>query len=90
MSTASAGAPGPVVAVVNYTDRVPSGLLSAGEEATLRAASTRERLEAILPEAEVALIWDYKSDLLKGSWGTRPESELGPCRRRGGGRASFS
>ncbi len=69
MSTHGVGAPAPVVAVVNYTDQVPEELLSlVGEEATLRAASTKERLDAILPEAEIALIWAYKSDLLEGSW----------------------
>ena len=69
MSTPGADAPGPVVAVVNYTEQVPDGLSSlVGGEATLRAASNRAELDAILPEAEIALIWAYKSDLLEGSW----------------------
>lgn len=58
----------PVVAVVGYTDRVPSKLAVVGEEAVLRAASTREGLESILPDAQIALIWNYKSGLLKESW----------------------
>lgn len=62
------GESGPVVAVVSYTDRVPSKLAAVGEEAILKAACTRERLDVILPEAEVALIWNYKSGLLKESW----------------------
>ena len=58
-----------MVAVVNYTEQVPDGLSSlVGGEATLRAASNRAELDAILPEAEIALIWAYKSDLLEGSW----------------------
>ena len=69
MSTPGADAPGPVVVVVNYTEQVPDGLSSlVGAEATFRAASTKARLDAILPEAEIALIWAYKSDLLEGSW----------------------
>ena len=60
--------PLPVVAVVSYGDRVPSKLALVGDEARLRAASTRERLDAILPEAEIALIWNYKSGLLAESW----------------------
>ena len=69
MSTLGADAPGPVVVVVNYTEQVPDGLSSlVGGEATFRAASTKARLDAILPEAEIALIWAYKSDLLEGSW----------------------
>lgn len=62
------GESGPVVAVVSYTDQVPSKLAAVGEEAILKAACTRDRLDAILPEAEVALIWNYKSGLLKESW----------------------
>lgn len=60
--------PAPVVAVVGYTERVPSKLALIGEEARLRAACTKEGLDAILPEADVALIWNYKSGLLKESW----------------------
>lgn len=69
MSPSGAGSSAPVVAVVNYTDTPPERLSSlVGEEATLRAASTRARLDAILPDAEIALVWAYKSDLLEGSW----------------------
>lgn len=58
-----------MVAVVNYSDEAPERLSSlVGKEATLRAASTRATLEAILPDAEIALVWAYKSDLLEGSW----------------------
>ena len=60
--------PAPVVAVVSYTARVPSKLALIGEEADLRAACTRERLEAILSVADIALVWNYKSGLLKESW----------------------
>lgn len=58
----------PVVAVVSYTEKVPSKLSVVAGEAVLRAACTRERLDAILPEADIALIWNYKSGLLKESW----------------------
>jgi phosphoglycerate dehydrogenase-like enzyme len=58
----------PVVAVVSYTERVPSKLSVVGEEAHLLAACTKERLDAILPKADIALIWNYKSGLLKESW----------------------
>lgn len=58
----------PVVAVVSYTEKVPSKLSVVGGEATLRAACTRGRLDAILPEADIALIWNYKSGLLRESW----------------------
>ena len=69
MSPSGAGSSAPVVAVVNYTDTPPERLSSlVGDEATLRAASTRARLEAVLPDAEIALVWAYKSDLLEGSW----------------------
>jgi len=69
MNPTGAGASGPVVAVVNYTDTPPERLSSlVGAEATLRAASTKEGLDAILPDAEIALVWAYKSDLLEGSW----------------------
>lgn len=57
-----------MVAIVNYTDRIPRSLAKAGQEATLRAASTREDLEVILPDADVVLMWDFKSSLLKESW----------------------
>ena len=57
-----------MVAVVSYGDRTPSKLSLVGDEARLRAASTRERLDAILPLAEIALIWNYKSGLLAESW----------------------
>lgn len=69
MSPSGIGSSAPVVAVVNYTDTPPERLSSlVGDEATLRAASTRARLEAVLPDAEIALVWAYKSDLLEGSW----------------------
>ncbi|MCQ3804016.1 MAG: D-2-hydroxyacid dehydrogenase [bacterium] len=68
MSHHVVGGSGPVVAVVSYTDRVPSKLAAVAEEAVLKAACTRDRLDAILPEAEIALIWNYKSGLLKESW----------------------
>ncbi len=58
----------PVVAVISYTERVPTKLSVVGEEASLRAACSKESLDAILPEAEIALIWNYKSPLLKDSW----------------------
>ncbi len=57
-----------MVAVVSYSDRMPSKLAPIGEEARLKAACTRERLEVILPEAEIVLVWNYKSDLLKDAW----------------------
>jgi len=69
MNPSGAGASAPVVAVVNYTERPPERLSSlVGTEATLRAASTKAGLDAILPDAEIALVWAYKSDLLEGSW----------------------
>lgn len=68
VSARGAASPGPVVAVVSYSDRTPSKLALVGEEARLRAACTRERLNVILPEAEIALIWNYKSGLLRESW----------------------
>ncbi len=68
MSDRGFGKAAPAVAVVSYSDRVPSKLALVGEEARLRAASTREGLEAILPEAEIVLIWNYKSGLLADSW----------------------
>ena len=37
------GRSGPVVAVVGYTEKVPSKLSVVGEEAVLRAACTRDR-----------------------------------------------
>lgn len=58
-----------MVAVVNYTDSPPERLSSlVGTEARLRAASTKAGLDAILPDAEIAVVWAYKSDLLEGSW----------------------
>ena len=58
-----------MVAVVNYTDRPPERLASlVGTEATLRASCTKPGLDAILPDAEIAVVWAYKSDLLEGSW----------------------
>ena len=69
MNPSGAGTSAPVVAVVNYTDTPPERLSSlVGAEAVLRAASTKAGLDAILPEAEIAVVWAYKSDLLEGSW----------------------
>lgn len=69
VNPSGAGPHAPVVAVVNYTDTPPERLSSlVGAEATLRAASTKPSLDAILPDAEIAVVWAYKSDLLEGSW----------------------
>ena len=68
MSRSGARSGAPMVAVVSYSDRLPSKLAPVGEEARLRAASTREGLDAILPEAEIVLVWNYKSGLLADSW----------------------
>ena len=69
MNPSGAGTSAPVVAVVNYMDTPPERLSSlVGAEAVLRAASTKAGLDAILPEAEIAVVWAYKSDLLEGSW----------------------
>lgn len=69
MTPSGAGTSCPVVAVVNYKDGPPERLSSlVGTEARLRAASTKAALDAILPDAEIAVVWAYKSDLLEGSW----------------------
>ena len=68
MSGHGGGSAGPVVAVVSYSERLPSKLAQVGGEARLRAACTKEALDVILPEAEIALVWNYKSDLLEQSW----------------------